>query len=705
MEPAVRRISAFVLAATLASPADAAVWPDTIAPCNTTLQACINGTASGGAVLVLSSAVIDESLTINKPFALRAGPGHRPVLAADRSIGATIATAGSWSWILEGFELTRGQVTVNVDAGNASVVISRVRVRATNLGLAGINLSNDSPGSIFFDLSRNEVDFDWSTSDGALRPALQVLERGAGSANGRISENRVVARGTQSIGILLQTEDKTNRISVAGNHVAGGPRGSIYLRQGSLVAATGGTLTATVVNNVVRSIDAGAASAYGIKVEILDGAASANVLHNTVVDAFRGVDLLGSSGTGPIGGRVGRNLFAHLAFRGLDRSGPFDTTNTPDDRNLFFATADAPASVAPDSIFADPLLASSADPHLRAGSPAIDAADGSDFADVLATEDLRALDGDGLRRFKRVLAAAPAFPADLGALEFGDSSPLFAVASGSGITAQIDDAALNAKPTAYPQSTANWNPDGAGGVYANHAVSLFYSGPSTRWNLRREDLDPLVAGSDFNLFVPAEGAGRYRHANTAASISGSETQLDAIGLNGRPNVLVLATRDPTGSPTVVDLTSPIAVRYASSRWSVLRLDGGPMPASGGFGIYFQDESYNAFRQVASSANTLGNFTLIDHTPINGQRCARIHVAQAPTGTLNNHHIGVFYSPARARWAIFNEDLAAMPAGAQFFVLVDPARTGCADGLFSDGFEGEATATKTPTRNPGSSSLP
>ena len=59
-----------------------------------------------------------------------------------------------------------------------------------------------------------------------------------------------------------------------------------------------------------------------------------------------------------------------------------------------------------------------------------------------------------------------------------------------------------------------------------------------------------------------------------------------------------------------------------------------MPASGGFGIYFQDESYNAFRQVASSANTLGNFTLIDHTPINGQRCARIHVAQAPTATIN-----------------------------------------------------------------------
>lgn len=682
-----RRISTFFLAATIASPAAAAVWPDTVAPCNATLQACINGTASGGSVLVQSSAVIDESLTINKPFALRAGPGHRPVLAADRSIGGTIAVAGSWSWLLEGFELTRGQVTVNVDAGNASVVISGVRVRETNSGLAGINLSNDSPGSIFFDIAGNEVDFSWSTSDGALRSALQVLERGTGSANGRIRENRVVARGTQSIGILVQSEDKTNRIAVAGNQVTGGARGSIYLRQGSLIAATGGSLAATVVNNVVRSIDAGSASAYGIRFEILDGSASANVLHNTVVDAFRGIDLFGSTGTGPISGRVGRNLFANLSFRGIDRAGTFDATNSPDDRNLFFATGDSPTSVAADSVFADPLLVRIDDPHLRAGSPAIDAADGTDFASLLIFEDLRQLDGDGLRRFKRVGAAAPAFPADLGALEYGDFSRLFSVPTGSGITAQINDPVLNARPTAYPQATAVWNPDGTGGVYANHAVSLPYSPTASRWAIRREDLDPLVAGSDFNLFVPAEGTGLYRQAITAANTSGSETQLDAAALVGRPDRIVFATRDPIGSSGIADLTSPLAVRYSSPRWVVLRLDGGPMPVSGGFDIYFQEPSYNAFRHVANTANTIGNYTLIDHTPINGRRCARVHVAQAPTGTLDNHHIGVYYLPSRARWAIFNQDLGAMPAGAQFFVLVDPASTACPEGLFSDGFEG------------------
>src|SRR5687768_6380772 len=46
-----------------------ATWPGP-APCNTTLQACIEATAAGDTVNVASSAVIDESLFINKPLAL-----------------------------------------------------------------------------------------------------------------------------------------------------------------------------------------------------------------------------------------------------------------------------------------------------------------------------------------------------------------------------------------------------------------------------------------------------------------------------------------------------------------------------------------------------------------------------------------------------------------------------------------------------------
>ncbi|RDJ93114.1 hypothetical protein B4Q13_24175, partial [Lacticaseibacillus rhamnosus] len=81
---------------------------------------------------------------------------------------------------------------------------------------------------------------------------------------------------------------------------------------------------------------------------------------------------------------------------------------------------------------------------------------------------------------------------DLGALEYGDFSQLYSIPTGAGITSQINDPVLNAQPTAYPQATPNWNPDGTAGVYANHAVSLAYGSASSRWSIRREDLDPLV---------------------------------------------------------------------------------------------------------------------------------------------------------------------------------------------------------------------
>jgi hypothetical protein len=204
--------------------------------------------------------------------------------------------------------------------------------------------------------------------------------------------------------------------------------------------------------------------------------------------------------------------------------------------------------------------------------------------------------------------------------------------------------------------------------------------------VRNEALTPLIAGSDYNLFAPAAGDGRYRHANTAGSIFGSETVLTQPGLDGQPERIVLATRDPLGSASISDITSPIAVRYLPDLWGVLRLDGAGMPASGGFHIYFQEPSFNAFVHTASSANISGNYTRIDQALLNGRRCARIHVTQNGNGTANNHHVGVFYAGGSQRWAIFNQDLAAMPAGARFFVLVDPQRSECPDQLLRDGFE-------------------
>lgn len=79
-----------------------------------------------------------------------------------------------------------------------------------------------------------------------------------------------------------------------------------------------------------------------------------------------------------------------------------------------------------------------------------------------------------------------------------------------------------------------------------------------------------------------------------------------------------------------------------------------------------------FVHIATRDNTQGNFTYVDNPFANGNPSYLFIVT--PTwdpslgaGIYNDHPIGVWYDGPRGRWAIFNQDLAAMPVGAAFFV--------------------------------------
>lgn len=113
-----------------------------------------------------------------------------------------------------------------------------------------------------------------------------------------------------------------------------------------------------------------------------------------------------------------------------------------------------------------------------------------------------------------------------------------------------------------------------------------------------------------------------------------------------------------------------------------------MPSNGGFNVYFQEPSANAFRHRATAGNSLGNTTDIDHPLLNGNRCARVHVTQDNTsGISNNYHIVVLYIGASYnRWSIFNQDQVAMTNNAEFHVVVDAQAINCADALFASSFE-------------------
>lgn len=664
-------------------------WPSAAAPCNTTLQACVDGSAATDTILVGSNAVIAESVIVNKPFVLRAAAGYRPIIGAGFVISGTVNAAATWTWQVEGFELQQGFIALSIQGGTtANVVVRNNRVLSAISGASEISVFKSSAvaTTVNYDLSQNQLNYYWDTFDGALRAALQVLDSGAGNSSGRIRENLITASGSQSIGILVNTQDRTHRTEVLGNQVQGGHSGSIYLRQGSLISATGGNLTGLVLNNVVRSIVPGSRQADGIKVDIYDGTSTLTALHNTVADAFNGIDIYVDAAA-TSSGEVGANLFAYLTSAGLQRSG---STGISDRDNLFFQSSETPATpgLSATSVFADPMLKSvPGDPHLRPGSPAIDPLTAVPLEAVLSANNLPSTDGDGLRRFKRGNAVSKSNGLDIGALEAGDESLLHRLPSVSpGLTSVVSDAVLNGFPQALPQQTPNWNPDGVGGIYNDHPVSFGYNSATGRWFLREEDLQPFSASAAFNVFAPGSGSGRYLHTTTAGNTSGAATTLNEPDLNGHGDYILLVTRNP-GSGTVFDLPAALAVNFVGGVWRIARADGLGMPTIGGFNVYFQEPSFNAFRHRASAGNIFGNSTDLDHPLLNGNRCALVQVTMDNTFVTNNHKIGVFYVGAPYhRWSIFNQDAADMTNGAEFHVVVDPQSVNCPDQMFANGFE-------------------
>lgn len=81
-----------------------------------------------------------------------------------------------------------------------------------------------------------------------------------------------------------------------------------------------------------------------------------------------------------------------------------------------------------------------------------------------------------------------------------------------------------------------------------------------------------------------------------------------------------------------------------------------------------------FIHIATFSNITENYTTIDNALINGNPSARLLVTMnlSPDGipaVVDEHPVGVWYSPGFQKWAIYNEDVADMPVGAAFNVRV------------------------------------
>ena len=114
---------------------------------------------------------------------------------------------------------------------------------------------------------------------------------------------------------------------------------------------------------------------------------------------------------------------------------------------------------------------------------------------------------------------------------------------------------------------------------------------------------------------------------------------------------------------------PIGVFHSGNTWYVFNEDIAAMPTN----VTFNIARVNGFVQTATAGNISGNVTFINIAALNGHPEAKLQVTQnwnpgAGSGVYNKHNIGVYYiGGSTQRWAIFNQDHAAMTPNASFNV--------------------------------------
>lgn len=663
----------FLVAAVLAiaSPGANALtrnWPG-VAPCAATLQACIDASAAGDGVQIATNTWIAENLSLPRSITLEGAIGFSAQMASGFSIEGNSSDANPYNIAIRRIGLVNAHIFINHNqAGTANIEIRRVRIVSTSVtSAAGIRVQAGSGGLATVRISDNWLRV---ASPGLFDAGLEVgLSGNHGTA--LIDFNHLEAVGDgDGWGIVAQaTGGATPTVTIINNEVRGRfSRGAIGISEG-LFSSTPSTLTARVMGNAVS---ARRRQGNGITHVINNGSIETQVINNTVVGTAFGMSFSrwsGSAGTGSISGPVQNNLFA-FNDRGLFLNPEF-ITPIAEDYNLVFGNNSNQYTPGANDVVADPKLRSLTDLRLQTGSPAIN--QGNSIALLWFPTSIGLVDADGLRRYKNGAA-------DIGAYEFGDFSlraradaPSF---NGFAINQALVDGNPNARLFATPVYDGVTNAEPIGVYYTSATWWIFNQSPPAA---------AMPVGAAFNVFVPADANGTFVHTATAANTSGHFTTIDNSALNNQPNQIVLATANwnPGGAAGVYN-PHTTSVGYLGSNWFVLNNDFGAMPDGAAFNLYSQSPSPNAYVHGASSANTGGNLTVLDHPLLNGTPCAQVHIT--PRTTAVDTTFDVIYGVSSLRWRIFSHN-TPVAVGAEFNVVIDAGQVAaCAGVLFGDGFE-------------------
>lgn len=688
----------FLFLALLAGPvlvtAATLTWPG-VAPCNDTLQACIDAATNNDTIQIDTNTpdTGDVEIKSNIKLTLAPAPGRKPVFVdAGIFIHNNSVATGSFNVTIRDLHFHHGMIHVKqTGTGTSAVELRNLILDAANSVQGAIALHADS-GALNATLYNNDV------RSNAPSDAYGVvsLKSYGGTLKVNASFNKVYtpAEYPPGAGILVDIANGStdSAITLHANEIRG-----TFARAGIFLSGNGagGPVTnfeANVFDNVIVPGDS--TDAAGIHAIVGNGEMTANLYNNTITQANPGIvfSRWGSGDTGTFSGLMYNNLIRARGAGGIAIDGTNDISGSLmlNSKNLINGnTVNFTANA--NTITTNAGLVDDAFPRLAAGSPAIDA--GTSTTTVRNSKGIPSLDADGLRRLKRGILGAAGTTIDIGAYEYGDA--VFThVASADTISGGSLSWISHPSTDGIADANLFTTPAMQDAVSISQQFIPWWN-ESDQWALMAENsANDIPTNAHFHILSAAAGASVFRH--TSLSSPSSSTTLNDTSVNGKQDAFLLVSRTSSLS-THVSNPRPFGIypwyNGTEWRWVVENFDGTSFPGSTSFSVYAQERSPNAFLVEVSAGNrNADNNLVLDHPLLNGTPCAMplITAVQGSNYFANQGAYNLYYDDVSQRWGVFQfGNGGVMPLGARFHILVNPAQVhACSHtGLFSDGFEG------------------
>ena len=360
------------------------------APCNGTLQACIDATAAGSTIDIATNGPINESPNIAKSLTLDAASGFTPAFGPFSLFllggGTTAATI-----VVDGLTIN-GSVRALPGTGDLTVRITNNTITNTSSFGLGIEVSSGTfppYGNVDAEIDDNAVTVTGSSPSDQCGGISLGLIFDSGTTHGVIRNNHVTVTncGEGTAILAVSGPGETMTADIIGNLVdATGTDDGIEARN-FFDAAQPSLIKARIINNVVFG-QVNVAGFPGAIVVSADGGqpVQAVVLNNTVAHNESGIGVGGRADLGAtITGLMANNIAAFNSQQDIsiesDFAGSFANRN-----NLFFGPGSSFFSAGPGTKHEDPAFVSSTDFRLQGVSPAINAGSNGDVPGDISTD-------------------------------------------------------------------------------------------------------------------------------------------------------------------------------------------------------------------------------------------------------------------------------------------------------------------------------